>query len=132
MKAFNKEVPGAKEAIKGIKSGSSILIGGFGVCGVAENLIDALVNKPDVKDLTVISLTAGLDDFGVGRLISSGQVKRIVTSYIGSNSIAEKLYLKGELEVEYMPEGNIVEATQMAGKGVPGFYVKAGLNTLIE
>ena len=72
VKAFNKEVPGAKEAIKGIKSGSSILIGGFGVCGVAENLIDALVNKPDVKDLTVISLTAGQEDFGVGRLISSG------------------------------------------------------------
>ena len=125
-------MPGAKEAIKGMRSGSSILIGGFGVCGVAENLIDALVNKPDIKDLTVISLTAGLEDFGVGRLISSGQVKRIVTSYLGSNPLAEKLYLKGELEVEYMPEGNIVEATLMAGKGVPGFYVKAGLNTLIE
>ena len=87
------------------------MVGGFGVCGVAENLIEALVNKPDIRDLTVISLTAGLEDFGVGRLISSGQVKRIITSYIGSNPTAEKLYKKGELEVEYMPEGNIVEAT---------------------
>ena len=132
VKAFNKEVPGAKEAIKGIKSGSSIFFGGFGVCGVAENLIEALVNKPDINNLTAISLTAGLEDFGVGRLISSGQIKRLITSYIGSNRIAEKLYLKGELEVEFMPEGNIVEAATMAGKGVPGFLIKAGLNTLVE
>ena len=88
VKAFDKHVPGPTEALSGIKSGSSILIGGFGVCGVAENLIDALVSKPEIKDLTIISLTAVLDDFGVGRLINNGQVKRIVTSFIGTNTIA--------------------------------------------
>ena len=95
-------------------------------------MIEALVNKPDINNLTAISLTAGLEDFGVGKLISSGQIKRIITSYIGGNRIAEKLYLKGKLEVEYMPEGNIVEAATMAGKGVPEFFVKAGLGTLVE
>jgi len=92
VKAFNKEVPNAKEAIKSIKSGNSILIGGFGVCGVAENLIEALVGRPEIRDLTVISMTAVLDDYGVGKLISAGQVKRIITSYIGVNTIASKMY----------------------------------------
>jgi 3-oxoacid CoA-transferase len=106
-------------------------VGGFGLCGIPENLISAL-NRQGAKNLTIASNNAGVDDFGLGILLKSGQVKRMISSYVGENAEFERQYLGGELEVELTPQGTLAERLRAAGSGIPAFYTKTGVGTAIE
>lgn len=127
----SKVVASAAEAIKDIPSGATICVGGFGLCGIPENLIDALT-KSGVKDLTAVSNNAGVDDFGLGLLLKSGQIKRMIASYVGENKLFEQLYLNGELEVELTPQGTLAERLRAGGAGIPAFYTRTGAGTYIH
>ena len=107
------------------------MLGGFGLCGIPENLIDALVKK-GVKDLTCISNNAGVDDFGIGLLLQSRQVKKMISSYVGENSEFERQLLNNELEVDLIPQGTLAERCRAAGAGIPAFYTPAGVGTEVE
>ena len=110
--------------------GMTVMSGGFGLCGIAENLIAALRDS-GVKNLTVISNNAGVDDFGLGLLLQTHQIKKMVSSYVGENETFEKQYLSGELELEFNPQGTLAERIRAGGAGIPGFYTKTGVGTLI-
>jgi 3-oxoacid CoA-transferase subunit A len=125
---INKVVKNAEEAIKDIKSGMTLMVGGFGLCGIPENCINALV-KTEVKDLTCISNNAGVDDFGLGLLLQTKQVKKMISSYVGENAEFERQMLTGELEVELIPQGTLATRCMAAGYGMPVIYTPAGVGT---
>src|SRR5690606_28614947 len=125
---MNKVVANADEAVRDIADGSTILVGGFGLCGIPENSIAALV-KRGVKGLTCISNNAGVDDFGLGLLLQKQQIKKMISSYVGENAEFERQLLAGELEVELTPQGTLAERCRAGGAGIPAFYVPAGYGT---
>lgn len=121
-------VPNADEAIKDIESGQVIMLGGFGLCGIPENSIAALVRK-GIKDLTCISNNAGVDDFGIGLMLQQKQVKKMIASYVGENAEFERQLLSGELEVELIPQGTLATRCMAAGYGMPAIFTPAGVGT---
>lgn len=125
---MNKVVPNAQEAIKGIKDGMTIMLGGFGLCGIPENCIAALV-KSGVKNLICISNNAGVDDFGLGLLLQSRQIKKMISSYVGENAEFERQMLTGELEVDLIPQGTLAERCRATAAGIPAFFTPAGYGT---
>ncbi len=126
-----KVVADAKTALEGLLfDGMVIMSGGFGLCGIPENLI-AAIRDLGVKDLTVISNNCGIDGFGLGLLLENGQIKKMVSSYVGENKLFEKLYLSGELELEFNPQGTLAERIRAGGAGIPAFYTKTGFGTLV-
>jgi 3-oxoacid CoA-transferase subunit A len=128
---MRKVYDSAKAALDGLLfDGMSVMSGGFGLCGIPENLILALRDS-GVKGLTVISNNAGVDDFGLGLLLQTRQIKKMVSSYVGENETFEKQYLSGELELEFNPQGTLAERIRAGGAGIPGFYTKTGVGTLI-
>jgi 3-oxoacid CoA-transferase subunit A len=126
--AINKTVANAEEAIKDIKDGMTLMVGGFGLCGIPENLIAALVKK-GVKNLTCISNNAGVDDFGLGLLLQNRQIKKMISSYVGENDEFERQMLSGELEVDLIPQGTLAERCRAGGAGIPAFFTPAGYGT---
>jgi 3-oxoacid CoA-transferase subunit A len=121
----------AKAALDGLLfDGMTIMSGGFGLCGIPENFILAL-RESGVRNLTVISNNAGVDDFGLGLLLQTRQIKKMISSYVGENETFEKQYLSGELELEFNPQGTLAERIRAGGAGIPGFYTKTGVGTLI-
>jgi 3-oxoacid CoA-transferase subunit A len=131
LRGMNKIHPDAAKALSGVLfDGMSILAGGFGLCGIPENLILALRDS-GVKNLTVISNNAGVDDFGLGLLLQTRQIKKMISSYVGENETFEKQYLSGELELEFNPQGTLAERIRAGGAGIPGFYTKTGVGTVI-
>jgi len=127
---MNKVVANANEAIKDIQDDAVIMIGGFGLCGIPENCIAALVKK-GTKNLTCISNNAGVDDFGLGLLLKTRQIKKMISSYVGENAEFERQLLNNELEVELIPQGTLATCIQMAAMGIPAFYTPAGYGTEI-
>jgi len=125
---MKKVVANAEEAIKGISDGMTLLLGGFGLCGIPENCINALVKK-QVKELTCISNNAGVDDFGIGIMLQHKQVKKMVSSYVGENEEFERQMLSGELEVELIPQGTLATRCLAAGYGMPAIFTPAGVGT---
>jgi 3-oxoacid CoA-transferase subunit A len=125
---INKVVNNAEEALKDIKSGMTLMVGGFGLCGIPENSIAQLV-KMGVKNLTCISNNAGVDDFGLGLLLQTKQIKKMISSYVGENDEFERQMLSGELEVELVPQGTLATRCMMAGYGIPFFPTPAGVGT---
>ena len=128
---MNKLYKNANDAIFDIKDNSVIMLGGFGLCGIPENLISALVKK-GTRNLTCISNNAGVDDFGIGLLLKTKQVKKMISSYVGENSEFEKQLLSGELDVELIPQGTLAERCRAAGAGIPAFYTPSGVGTEIS
>ena len=127
---IDKRVKNAQEAIQGIESGMTLMVGGFGLCGIPENSINALVDS-DVTNLTCISNNAGVDDFGLGLLLQKKQVKKMISSYVGENAEFERQMLSGELEVELTPQGTLAEKLRSGGAGIPAFYTRTGVGTQI-
>jgi 3-oxoacid CoA-transferase subunit A len=128
---MNKVYPDATAALEGLlKDGLLVAAGGFGLCGIPERLLDA-VRDSGVKDLTFASNNAGIDNEGIGKLLRSKQVKKMISSYVGENKEFERQYLSGELEVEFSPQGTLAERMRAGGAGIPGFYTKTGVGTLI-
>jgi len=125
---IDKRVNSSKEAIDGIADGSTLLLGGFGLCGIPENCINALV-EAGVRDLTCISNNAGVDGFGIGRLLATRQVSKMISSYVGENEEFERQLLSGELEVELIPQGTLAFRCLAAGYGMPAIYTAAGTGT---
>jgi 3-oxoacid CoA-transferase subunit A len=125
---MNKVVAGASDAIYDIQDGATLMLGGFGLCGIPENCIDALVEK-GVKNLTCISNNAGVDDFGIGLMLQRKQVKKMISSYVGENAEFERQLLSGELEVELIPQGTLATRCMAAGYGMPAVYTPAGVGT---
>ena len=128
---IKKVVENASIAVKDIVDYSTVMLGGFGLCGIPENSINALVSK-GVKNLTCISNNAGVDDFGIGLLLKNKQVKKMISSYVGENSEFERQLLTGELDVELIPQGTLAERCRAAGAGIPAFYTPAGVGTEIS
>jgi len=127
----NKVYPSASDALKDIvQDGQQIAVGGFGLCGIPEVLIDAL-QATGVKNLTCISNNAGVDDFGLGKLLATRQIKKMISSYVGENKEFERQYLSGELEVELTPQGTLAEKLRAGGAGIPAFFTQTGVGTLI-
>src|SRR5579871_5858135 len=127
---MNKVFKNADDAINDIFDGATIMLGGFGLCGIPENCIDALVRKK-IKNLTCISNNAGVDDFGLGLLLQTRQIKKMISSYVGENAEFERQLLSGELEVDLVPQGTLATRIQMAGMGIPAFFTPAGYGTEI-
>lgn len=125
---MNKTVAGALQAIEGITGGMTLLVGGFGLCGIPENSIKALAIR-GIRDLTCVSNNAGIDDFGLGLLLAHCQIKKMIASYVGENAEFERQILAGELEVELVPQGTLAERCRAGGTGIPAFYVPAGYGT---
>ena len=128
---IEKIVLNAKDACKDIKSGSTIMLGGFGLCGIPENCIEALVNLK-IKDLTCISNNAGIDEFGLGFLLKNKQIKKMISSYVGENDEFERQMLSGELIVDLIPQGSLAERCRAGGAGIPAFFTPAGYGTEIS
>jgi 3-oxoacid CoA-transferase subunit A len=127
----NKIFTSANEALKGIvKDGQMLAVGGFGLCGIPEALIEAM-RTSGVKDLTVISNNAGVDGFGLGRLLETRQIKKMISSYVGENKEFERQYLAGELELEFTPQGTLAEKLRAGGAGIPAFFTKTGVGTMV-
>ncbi len=128
---MNKIYGSAGEALEGLlKDGMTIAAGGFGLCGIPELLLDA-IRESGVKDLTFASNNAGVDDFGIGILLQTKQVKKMISSYVGENAEFMRQYLSGELELEFTPQGTLAERMRAAGHGIPGFYTRTGVGTVI-
>ena len=128
---MNKVYPSAAEALKGIvKDGQLMAVGGFGLCGIPEALIEALRDS-GVKDLTVISNNAGVDGFGLGKLLETRQISKMISSYVGENKEFERQYLAGELELEFTPQGTLAEKLRAGGAGIPAFFTRTGVGTLV-
>jgi 3-oxoacid CoA-transferase subunit A len=125
---INKTVSGADEAVKDIPDGATIMFGGFGLCGIPENSIQALVRK-GVKNIVAISNNCGVDDFGLGLLLQRNQIRKMVSSYVGENAEFERQMLSGELEVDLLPQGTLATRIQMAAMGIPAFFTGAGVGT---
>ncbi len=128
--SLSKAYSDAKSALRGVKDGMTIIVGGFGLCGIPENLILALRDS-GAKDLTCVSNNAGVDDFGLGLLLQTRQIKKMISSYVGENATFEKQYLNGELEVELCPQGTLAERIRAGGAGIPAFYTPTGVGTRI-
>jgi 3-oxoacid CoA-transferase subunit A len=128
---MNKEYPDAKAALANVvKDGQTIAVGGFGLCGIPEALIAALRDS-GVKELTAISNNAGVDGFGLGQLLTTRQIKKMVSSYVGENKEFERQYLAGELELEFTPQGTLAEKLRAGGAGIPAFFTKTGVGTIV-
>ncbi len=127
---MDKRVANADAAIERLRDGATILMGGFGLCGIPENLIAAL-RRAGTKNLTVVSNNAGVDDFGIGLLLQTRQVKKMISTYVGENKLFEQLVLKGELEVELNPQGTLAERLRAGGAGIPAFFTPTGYGTMI-
>jgi 3-oxoacid CoA-transferase subunit A len=128
---MNKVISNADEAVKDVFDNAVLLLGGFGLCGIPENCIGALIRK-GVKGLTCISNNAGVDDFGIGLMLKTRQVKKMISSYVGENAEFERQLLSGELEVELIPQGTLATRCMMAGYGIPAFFTPAGVGTEIQ
>ena len=128
---IEKKVSNAAEACLDIKSGMTIMLGGFGLCGIPENCIQALVDLT-INDLTCISNNAGIDNFGLGYLLKNKQIKKMISSYVGENEEFERQMLSGELEVDLIPQGSLAERCRAAGAGIPAFFTPAGYGTEIS
>ena len=126
--AISKVVCSAEEALQGVESGMTLMLGGFGLCGIPENCIEELV-RLGVKDLTCISNNAGVDDFGLGKLLQKRQIVKMISSYVGENEEFERQMLYGELEVDLIPQGSLAERCRAGGAGVPAFFTPAGYGT---
>lgn len=126
--AISKVVSGVQEACEGIESDMQLMLGGFGLCGIPENCIDELVRR-GVNGLTCISNNAGVDDFGLGKLLQKRQIKKMISSYVGENEEFERQLLSGELEVDLIPQGSLAERCRAGGAGVPAFFTPAGYGT---
>lgn len=127
---MNKIMQSALECIKDIQDGATLMLGGFGLCGIPENLILALREK-GVKNLTCISNNAGVSDFGIGLLLQQKQVKKMISSYVGENELFERMVLSGELEIELVPQGTLSERIRAGGAGIGGFYTPTGFGTIV-
>tara|TARA_B100000900_G_scaffold141206_1_gene119635 strand:+ start:236 stop:934 length:699 start_codon:yes stop_codon:yes gene_type:complete len=125
---INKVVNNVQEALEGVKDEMTLMLGGFGLCGIPENSIAELVNK-GIKNLTCISNNAGVDDFGLGLLLKEKQIKKMISSYVGENDEFERQMLSGELEVDLIPQGSLAERCRAGGAGIPAFYTPAGYGT---
>src|SRR6476469_11144378 len=125
---MNKVFANADQALFDINDGATIMLGGFGLCGIPENSINALVKK-GTRNLTCISNNAGVDDFGLGLLLKTRQIRKMMSSYVGENAEFERQLLSGELEVDLIPQGTLATRIQMAGMGIPAFYTPAGYGT---
>lgn len=125
---INKKVNNVQEALKGVENGMTLMLGGFGLCGIPENTIAELV-KLNIRDLICISNNAGVDDFGLGLLLQNRQIKKMISSYVGENAEFERQMLSGELEVELTPQGTLAEKCRAAQAGFPAFYTPAGYGT---
>src|SRR5271170_7699320 len=129
--AVNKVYPDAREALKGLlRDGMMIMSGGFGLCGIPSALIEA-IRESGVKDLTIVSNNAGIDGVGLGVLLETRQIRKMISSYVGENATFAKQYLAGELEIEFNPQGTLAERIRAGGAGVPGFYTATGVGTQI-
>ncbi len=127
---MDKRVANAQEAVRDIPDGATLALGGFGLCGIPENSIAALVEK-GIKNLTCISNNAGVDDFGIGLMLQKRQVKKMISSYVGENKLFESLVLSGELEIELTPQGTLAEKLRAGGAGIPAFFTPTGVGTLV-
>ena len=128
---IDKVYPSSSEALTGlVQDGMTIAVGGFGLCGIPEQLIIALSNSK-ARDLTAVSNNAGVDDWGLGLLLQSRQIKKMVSSYVGENAEFERQFISGELELEFTPQGTLAERMRAGGSGIPGFYTKTGVGTLV-
>ena len=128
---MNKVYPSAAKALEGIVANGQLLaVGGFGLCGIPEALIDAL-RDTGVKDLTVISNNAGVDGFGLGKLLETRQISKMISSYVGENKEFERQYLAGELQLEFTPQGTLAEKLRAGGAGIPAFFTRTGVGTLV-
>lgn len=127
---MNKVVASADEAIRDVFDGASIMVGGFGLCGIPENLIRALVKK-GVKNLTTISNNAGVDGFGMGLLLAAGQIRKHIGTYVGENKLLEEMVLKGTMELQLVPQGTFSERIRAAGAGIPAFFTPTGVGTVV-
>jgi 3-oxoacid CoA-transferase subunit A len=127
---MNKLYPSALDAVADIPDGALIMAGGFGLCGIPEHLI-AAIEARGVRDLTFVSNNAGVDDFGLGRLLRTRQIRKMISSYVGENKEFERQYLAGELEVEFCPQGTLAERIRCGGAGIPAFYTPTGVGTPI-
>lgn len=128
---MNKVYADAESALDGcLKDGITIIAGGFGLCGIPEHSILA-IKKSGIKDITVVSNNCGVDDFGLGILLKPQQIKKMVSSYVGENKLFESLYLSGELELEFAPQGTLAERMRAGGAGIAGFYTRTGVGTLV-
>ena len=125
---MGKVVDSCAEAVADIADGATVVVGGFGLCGIPENLIAAL-RELGARELTVVSNNCGVDDFGLGLLLANSQISRMVASYVGENSIFERQFLSGELDVELVPQGTLAERMRAAGAGIPAFYTPTGVGT---
>jgi len=127
---MDKRVTNADAAIAGIKDGSTIMMGGFGICGIPENLIAALL-RAGTKNLTVVSNNAGTSDFGAGMLLQTHQIRKMIATYVGENKLFESQVLSGEIEVELNPQGTLAERMRAGGAGIPAFYTPTGYGTMV-
>ena len=127
---MDKRIASADAAIEKLQDGATILMGGFGLCGIPENLI-AAVRRKGTKNLTIASNNAGIDDFGIGVLLQSRQVKKMISTYVGENKLFEQLVLSGELQVELNPQGTFAERIRAGGAGLPAFYTPTGYGTMV-
>lgn len=126
----NKVFKDAKSALHDVKDNMTLVLGGFGLCGIPENSI-ATLREMGVKGLTCVSNNAGVDDFGLGLLLQGRQIKKMISSYVGENALFEKLYMSGELELEFCPQGTLAERMRAGGAGIAGFYTPTGVGTLV-
>ena len=126
---MNKVVRDADEAVKDIQDGATLMVGGFGLCGIPENLIDALIRK-GVKNLTTMSNNAGVDDFGLGKLLQAGLIRKHIGTYVGENKLLEQMVLGGKLELELNPQGTFAERIRAGGAGIPAFFTRTGVGTI--
>jgi 3-oxoacid CoA-transferase subunit A len=127
---LNKIFPNSDAAVADVPEGATLMVGGFGLCGIPENLISALLRK-GVKGLSIISNNAGVDGFGLGLLLEAGQIKKLIGSYVGENKHLENLVLRGELEMELNPQGTLAERIRAGGAGIPAFYTPTGVGTVV-
>jgi 3-oxoacid CoA-transferase subunit A len=127
---MNKVVASAEEATKDIEDGATLMVGGFGLCGVPEDLIEALARK-GVKGLTTISNNAGVDEYGLGKLLSKGQIKKHIGSYVGENKMFEQMVLSGNVQLELNPQGTLAERIRAGGAGIPAFFTPTGAGTIV-
>lgn len=131
IRTMNKVVKNANEAIQGITSGMTLMLGGFGLCGIPENTIKALA-ETEINNLTCISNNAGVDEFGLGALLRKKQISKMIASYVGENKEFERQLLSGELEVDLIPQGTLAERCRAGGAGIPAFFVPAGFGTEVQ
>ncbi len=127
---MNKVFPNADAAVADVKDGTSILVGGFGLCGIPEKLIEAIRHK-GAKNLTIISNNAGVNEFGLGRLLETRQIKKLIGTYVGTNKLLEERALRGEIELELMPQGTFTERIRAGGAGIGGFFTPTGVGTVV-